>query len=162
MGNASSRGFAQGRPTCAPPARTLEVRATGDSDPLKHYPPSPGGYGGTGVTAVVDGSDGDVLERYAYDPYGRVTVLNGEDGTDPGRRRHDGLRVGPREHPCAPAGEPENETTRMAKVPDPLPPAEGESWANTYGSGELYWQDSDVRRPFSKRVLPANEGAPGR
>ncbi len=34
------------------------------------------------VTAVVDGTDGDVVERYAYDPYGRVTVLNGENGAD--------------------------------------------------------------------------------
>ncbi len=79
MGNASSRGFAQGRPTCAPPAQPLEVRTNGDGDPLKQYPPSPRGYGATGVTAVVDGTDGDVVERYAYDPYGRVTVLNGEN-----------------------------------------------------------------------------------
>ena len=119
MGNASYWGFAQGRPTCAPPAQPLEVRTNGDADPLKQYPPSPAGSGETGiwdlryidapvlrwrdgntddtvddtlyylndanmnVTAVVDGSDGDVVERYAYDPYGRVTVLNGEDGTDP-------------------------------------------------------------------------------
>ncbi len=83
MGNASSRGFAQGRPTCAPPAQPLEVRTNGDADPLKPYPPSPVGSGETGVTAAVDGTDGDGVERYAYDPYGRVTVLNGEDGTDP-------------------------------------------------------------------------------
>ena len=51
MGNASSRGFAQGRPTCAPPAQPLEVRKGQDADPLKPYPPSPGGYGRTGVTA---------------------------------------------------------------------------------------------------------------
>ena len=84
MGNASSRGFAHGRPTCAPRARTLEVRATGVANPLKQYPPSPAGYGGTSVTAVVDGSGGDVVERYAYDPYGRVTVLDGEDDADGG------------------------------------------------------------------------------
>ena len=34
------------------------------------------------VTAVVNTS-GAVVERYAYDPYGRVTILNGADGTDP-------------------------------------------------------------------------------
>jgi len=34
------------------------------------------------VTAVVD-TDGDVVERYAYDPYGQVTILNGADGADP-------------------------------------------------------------------------------
>ena len=51
MGNASSRGFAQGRPTCAPPAQPLEVRTNGVANPLKQYPPSPGGYGRTGVTA---------------------------------------------------------------------------------------------------------------
>ena len=51
MGNASSRGFAQGRPTCAPPAQPLEVRTNGDADPLKQYPPSPVGSGETGVTA---------------------------------------------------------------------------------------------------------------
>ena len=84
MGNASSRGFAQGQPTCAPPAQTLEVRTNGVANPLKQYPPSPDGYGGTGVTAVVDGSDGDVVERYAYDPYGKVTVLDGEDDADGG------------------------------------------------------------------------------
>ena len=83
MGNASSRGFAQGRPTCAPPAQTLEVRKGQDAVPLKQYPPSPDGYGGTGVTAVVDGSDGDVVERSAYDLYGPGTVLNDADGTDP-------------------------------------------------------------------------------
>ena len=112
MGNASSRGFAQGRPTCAPPAQTLEVRKGQDAVPLKQYPPSPDGYGGTGVTAVVDGSDGDVVERYAYDPYGRVTVLNGADGTDPGRRRHDGLRVGPREHLAPPRASPKTRQQR--------------------------------------------------
>ncbi len=32
MGNASSRGFAQGRPTCAPPAQPLEVRTNGDGE----------------------------------------------------------------------------------------------------------------------------------
>ena len=84
MGNASSRGFAQGQPTCAPPAQTLEVRTNGVANPLKQYPPSPTRYGGTGVTAVVDGSDGDLVERYAYDPYGKVTVLDGEDDADGG------------------------------------------------------------------------------
>ena len=79
MGNASSRGFAQGRPTCAPPAQTLKVRKGQDTDPLKQYPPSPAGYGGTGVTALVDGTSGsgtfgEVVERYHYDPYGRATV----------------------------------------------------------------------------------------
>ena len=49
MGHASSRGFAQGRPTCAPPAQTLQVRKGQDADPLEQYPPSPAGYGGTGV-----------------------------------------------------------------------------------------------------------------
>jgi len=34
------------------------------------------------VTAVVDTS-GAVVERYAYDPYGQVTILNGADGADP-------------------------------------------------------------------------------
>ncbi|MGB2801765.1 MAG: RHS repeat-associated core domain-containing protein, partial [Phycisphaerae bacterium] len=34
------------------------------------------------VTSVVDTS-GAVVERYAYDPYGQVTILNGADGTDP-------------------------------------------------------------------------------
>jgi RHS repeat-associated protein len=34
------------------------------------------------VTALVD-TDGDVVERYAYDAYGQVTVLNGANGTDP-------------------------------------------------------------------------------
>ena len=51
MGNASSRGFAQSRTSCVPPAQPLEVRTNGDGDPLKQYPPSPGGYGPTGVTA---------------------------------------------------------------------------------------------------------------
>ena len=36
------------------------------------------------VTALVDASDGDVVERYAYDPYGKVTVLNGADDADGG------------------------------------------------------------------------------
>ncbi|MFO8014309.1 MAG: RHS repeat-associated core domain-containing protein [Phycisphaerae bacterium] len=35
------------------------------------------------VTALVRRGDGTVLERYAYDPYGEVTVLNGADGVDP-------------------------------------------------------------------------------
>jgi RHS repeat-associated protein len=30
------------------------------------------------VTALVDGSDGDVVERYMYSPYGEVTVLHGD------------------------------------------------------------------------------------
>jgi len=30
------------------------------------------------VTALVDGSDGDVVERYMYDPYGRVTFLDAD------------------------------------------------------------------------------------
>ncbi|MGB6917060.1 MAG: RHS repeat-associated core domain-containing protein, partial [Phycisphaerae bacterium] len=34
------------------------------------------------VTAVVDTS-GAVVERYAYDPYGQGTILNGADGADP-------------------------------------------------------------------------------
>jgi len=34
------------------------------------------------VTALVDTS-GNVVERYAYDPYGQVLVLNGANGTDP-------------------------------------------------------------------------------
>jgi len=34
------------------------------------------------VTAVVD-TDGDVVERYAYDPYGRPIFVNGENGADP-------------------------------------------------------------------------------
>ena len=34
------------------------------------------------VTALVDGSSGDVVERYVYDPYGRATVLNGADDAD--------------------------------------------------------------------------------
>jgi len=33
------------------------------------------------VTALVE-TDGDVVERYMYDPYGQVTVLNGEDDND--------------------------------------------------------------------------------
>jgi len=40
------------------------------------------------VTALVQGTPdhqdlGHVVERYRYDPYGRVTVLDGEDGVDP-------------------------------------------------------------------------------
>ena len=35
------------------------------------------------VTAVVDADTGAVVERYAYDPYGKVIVLNGASGTDP-------------------------------------------------------------------------------
>jgi len=40
------------------------------------------------VTALVQGTPGDadlgkVLERYVYDPYGKVLVLNGADGVDP-------------------------------------------------------------------------------
>ena len=31
------------------------------------------------VTGVVDEADGDVVDRYQYDPYGRVTWLDGED-----------------------------------------------------------------------------------
>ena len=34
------------------------------------------------VTALVDGSDGDVVERYMYSPYGEVTVLHGADDAD--------------------------------------------------------------------------------
>jgi RHS repeat-associated protein len=34
------------------------------------------------VTALVN-TDGDVAERYVYDPYGKVTVLNGAYGADP-------------------------------------------------------------------------------
>jgi len=34
------------------------------------------------VTAVVDTS-GDMVERYAYDPYGRPIFVNGENGADP-------------------------------------------------------------------------------
>ena len=33
------------------------------------------------VTALVD-TDGGVVERYVYDPYGRPTVLNGADDAD--------------------------------------------------------------------------------
>jgi RHS repeat-associated protein len=33
------------------------------------------------VTALV-GTDGDVVERYMYDPYGRLTILNGASGVD--------------------------------------------------------------------------------
>ncbi len=34
------------------------------------------------VTSLVDASTNDVAERYAYDPYGKVTALNGADGSD--------------------------------------------------------------------------------
>jgi len=36
------------------------------------------------VTALVDASDGDVVERYAYDPYGKAAVLNGADDAEGG------------------------------------------------------------------------------
>jgi RHS repeat-associated protein len=32
------------------------------------------------VTAVVDADTGDVVERYVYDPYGKVTILDGQTG----------------------------------------------------------------------------------
>jgi RHS repeat-associated protein len=35
------------------------------------------------VTALVDAETGEVVERYMYDPYGKATVLNGANGTDP-------------------------------------------------------------------------------
>ena len=35
------------------------------------------------VTALVDAATGDVVERYMYDAYGKATVLNGANGTDP-------------------------------------------------------------------------------
>ena len=34
------------------------------------------------VTALVDAETGEVVERYMYDPYGKVKVLNGESGYD--------------------------------------------------------------------------------
>jgi len=34
------------------------------------------------VTALVDAETGEVVERYMYDPYGKATVLNGENGYD--------------------------------------------------------------------------------
>ncbi len=34
------------------------------------------------VTALVDGSDGSVVERYVYDPYGAVTVLDADGSAD--------------------------------------------------------------------------------
>jgi len=33
------------------------------------------------VTALVD-TGGDAVERYIYDPYGKVTILNGANGVD--------------------------------------------------------------------------------
>jgi len=36
------------------------------------------------TTALVDAASGHVVERYLYDPYGKVTVLNGETGYDAG------------------------------------------------------------------------------
>ncbi|MBS3735427.1 MAG: hypothetical protein KGY99_11000 [Phycisphaerae bacterium] len=51
MGHASFRGLTPRRGLRARPTRTLEVRTNGDADPLKQYPPSPGGSGRTGVTA---------------------------------------------------------------------------------------------------------------
>jgi RHS repeat-associated protein len=35
------------------------------------------------VMALVDADTGDVVERYMYDAYGKATVLNGANGTDP-------------------------------------------------------------------------------
>ncbi len=46
------------------------------------------GYYRDSETALAEGTPGDsdlgkVVERYRYDPYGKVTVLNGADGIDP-------------------------------------------------------------------------------
>jgi len=38
--------------------------------------------GNFNTTALVDANSGSVVERYLYDPYGRVTVLNGASGAE--------------------------------------------------------------------------------
>jgi len=38
--------------------------------------------GNFNVTALVDANSGSVVERYLYDPYGKVTVLNGASGAE--------------------------------------------------------------------------------
>ncbi len=87
--------------------QVVEVRRDGDANPLEQYVwderyvDSPvvrfhdGDTDGTiddtlyyttdanmNVTALVDASDGSVLERYLYSPYGEVTVLDADWSTD--------------------------------------------------------------------------------
>jgi len=92
--------------------QVLEVRKDGDSDPYKQYIWDPryidapvvrfrdgntdGDLGDSeddtlyyltdanfNITALAD-TDGDIVERYEYDAYGKVTVLHGDDDADGG------------------------------------------------------------------------------
>jgi RHS repeat-associated protein len=91
--------------------QALEVRQDGDADPIDQYIWDPryidammvrfhddntdGDYSDSGddtlypmtdanfnVTGLVDGSDGTVIERYSYLPYGQFTVLDGDFSAD--------------------------------------------------------------------------------
>jgi len=67
----------------APVARWCDLDANGifeeDAGEVHYYT----GGANFNVTALMDANTGDVVERYLYDPYGRRTVLDGNDDADP-------------------------------------------------------------------------------
>jgi len=67
----------------APVARWCDLDGNGifeaDAGEVHYYT----GGANFNVTALMDANTGDVVERYLYDPYGRRTVLDGNDDADP-------------------------------------------------------------------------------